>query len=982
MIQGSNSTADTTAEGISRGSSSTERSAEPVEPHTSLTRGVPKAMAEREDSFIETRRRLAGVPLDARRVGLALSGGGIRSATFNLGLLQALAGRDFRSGESEDNKGPNGSPSPTPLQRVDYLSTVSGGGYIGGFLGQLYCRIGVGVAGVMQTLVATTSAPIAYLRENGRYLSPNGGGDLWVAVATMLRSWFALQGVMSLFFAIPFLVWILVRAAFVFEWEAADPRWLQGLYFSPLVLAPALVLLLWTIPAGIAYWFVPGPRDRVRRLGPWGVIAILLCVEASIAALGYLAPQYEWPHFDLSWTYGALGAGLLTVLAALFWIAAGKSKDAAEPAARRRLSNWLTAGLSTSVGIFAFALADASGQTAYVLIRENGLVPSLVSMVAVVILPVIASGQKLLSLLPAGPKQTRLRLPITAIATVAASVLGFAWLTSISALCYALAWKGQSVETAAACRLVAEPALRDPTLCCHCAKSLHGLVTPSACAIAGDYGVPDWVPVAVVLGLAGVFSWIFGHFVTFVNQSSQANLYSARLTRAYLGASNPKRHEGTSAALTQVIDGDDRTIPEYTPHRFGGPLHFINLTLNETMDGRSQIEQRDRKGLPLAIGPAGISVGVRHHALALLDPPSTNGGSSDERAAKSKSTRHATQIYEPLPLVIPDPLAVTAFRVFQPKGLESNIKTEALSLGRWIGISGAAVSTGLGSRTSLGFSFLCGFFNLRLGHWWWSGTEPASRSVSKRLSWFRRFLSRNFPVQVHLLHEFLARFPGTQSRYWYLSDGGHFENTGTYELIRRRVPLIIVSDAGADESCEFIDLGALVRKARLDFHAEITFLTGAELDDALTPEARRYVGTLEELRGTAGDDCPRRVGAYAALAQVRYDGHRTADSLLLYVKPGLLNDGHEPADVKQYATLNPAFPHESTGDQFFDEAQWESYRCLGEHIGRSVLCQTEAADVGRRWHPAMLWSDSTDAVGEALRHFQTLRASPVEPSAL
>jgi hypothetical protein len=925
-------------------------------------------MAKREGAFIATRREAAGISPDVSRVGLALSGGGIRSATFNLGLLQALAGRGWLKEGELDVHGDKAPDPPTPLQRIDYLSTVSGGGYIGGFLGQLYCRMETGVAGVIETLTATTSPPIAYLRENGRYLSPNGSGDLWVAVATMLRSWFALQGILSLFFAIPFLSWILIRAALVFRFETAEPRWFQGLYLSPLVLAPVAVLLLWTLPAGIAYWFVPGPGDRALPLGPKRMLAILLATEGAIAALGFGAAKGEGAHFDLSWTYGALGAAVLTVLAAIFWQLAGDSKEAEEPAARRRLSEWLTAGLITSVGLLAFAMADATGQTAYALIREKGLDTALASLVSVLILPIIASGQKLMALLPSGPKQSRVRLPLTAIAATVAVVLVMVWLTAISALCYALAWKGQRVDTAAVCQLLANPA-QSFSRCCYCATS-DCLGWLPFCIKGVGYEVPDWMPVAVVLGLALVFSWIFGNFMTFVNQSSQASLYSARLTRAYLGASNPKRLDGTSTALTQVIDGDDVTIPKYTPFAFGGPLHLVNVTLNETMDGRSQIEQRDRKGLPLAIGPAGVSVGVRHHALHWPGCRGNGENGPEERPLETKPA-NTTQLLVPLPLVTPNAAADGQFHVFQPHAGAAHIKSEALSLGRWIGISGAAVSTGLGSRTSLGFSFLCGFFNLRLGHWWRSGTHPEVRKVGNRPSRLRRALVRVFPVQVHLLHEFLARFPGTQNRYWYLSDGGHFENTGAYELIRRRVPLIVVSDAGADECCEFVDLGALVRKARLDFQAEITFLTRQELDNALTPEARRYVGTLEELRGTASENGRRQVGAYAALARVRYDGRESAESLLLYIKPGLLKDGDEPTDVKQYATLNPAFPHESTGDQFFDEAQWESYRCLGEHIGGCLLCQNDPAAAGSRWHPAMLWSDSRDLVGEALQRLQT-----------
>ena len=48
---------------------------------------------------------------------------------------------------------------------------------------------------------------------------------------------------------------------------------------------------------------------------------------------------------------------------------------------------------------------------------------------------------------------------------------------------------------------------------------------------------------------------------------------------------------------------------------------------------------------------------------------------------------------------------------------------------------------------------------------------------------------------------------------------------------------------------------------------------------------------------------------------------------ILWLKPHML-EGMAP-DVQGYAATHPSFPHESTGDQFFDEAQWESYRRLG-----------------------------------------------------
>jgi len=85
---------------------------------------------------------------------------------------------------------------------------------------------------------------------------------------------------------------------------------------------------------------------------------------------------------------------------------------------------------------------------------------------------------------------------------------------------------------------------------------------------------------------------------------------------------------------------------------------------------------------------------------------------------------------------------------------------------------------------------------------------------------------------------------------------------------------------------------------------------------------------------TSGGGSSPVVKRHAALFRVKY-GAGKRDSVLLYVKASL--SGDEPSDVQQYHAEHSAFPHESTADQFFGEAQWESYRRLGEHIGDAVL---------------------------------------------
>src|SRR5437667_8106962 len=128
-------------------------------------------------------------------------------------------------------------------------------------------------------------------------------------------------------------------------------------------------------------------------------------------------------------------------------------------------------------------------------------------------------------------------------------------------------------------------------------------------------------------------------------------------------------------------------------------------------------------------------------------------------------------------------------------------RLEDLKLRQWISISGAAFGSGMGQHTNKLTSLLFTLGNLRTGYWWDSGLSSAHRGMRPEVSFVRRvlwLLPRLFLTQSCLLDEALGRFAGTWSRYWYLSDGGHFENLGAYELIRRKIPFIVAVDAGAD----------------------------------------------------------------------------------------------------------------------------------------------------------------------------------------
>ena len=197
----------------------------------------------------------------------------------------------------------------------------------------------------------------------------------------------------------------------------------------------------------------------------------------------------------------------------------------------------------------------------------------------------------------------------------------------------------------------------------------------------------------------------------------------------------------------------------------------------------------------------------------------------------------------------------------------------------------------MGYHSSPALTFLMTVFNVRLGHW---SPNPANDDT-----W-----TQHDPLfgGGYLLRELFGQ-TDLGSPFVYLSDGGHFENLGIYELVRRRCACIVAVDAGQDADGRFSDLGNAIRKCYADFGVTI---------DIDTSGMKR---------------------AYFALGRVHYPDAPAAD--LLYIKPNLI--GGEPADLANYQAAHSQFPHESTADQWFDESQFESYRKLGHHIGLTLF---------------------------------------------
>jgi hypothetical protein len=231
-----------------------------------------------------------------------------------------------------------------------------------------------------------------------------------------------------------------------------------------------------------------------------------------------------------------------------------------------------------------------------------------------------------------------------------------------------------------------------------------------------------------------------------------------------------------------------------------------------------------------------------------------------------------------------------------------------LSLGQAITTSGAAVSPNMGAASTPARTFLLAALNARLGLW--LGNPGAA-------AWRRP--APEFGVAT-LLSELLGRTT-EKNPYVYLSDGGHFENLGLYEVIARRCKYVVVSDAGCDARYSFDDLANAIRLVRTDFGVEIDFPEGVHIGPSGSGVARWAVGTIRYSPANPSDEA----------------------GVLIYVKPTLIGD--EPVDVINYARTHPAFPQESTVNQWFDTPQFESYRMLGLHTVESLCGNRQFATV-------------------------------------
>jgi hypothetical protein len=243
---------------------------------------------------------------------------------------------------------------------------------------------------------------------------------------------------------------------------------------------------------------------------------------------------------------------------------------------------------------------------------------------------------------------------------------------------------------------------------------------------------------------------------------------------------------------------------------------------------------------------------------------------------------------------------------YQPSETYGDRDSKGISLGTAMAISGAAASPNMGYHSSPLVTFLMTLFNARLGWWLANPGYPGEGLWQERgpKSALKSLIGEAFGLT------------DDENPWIYLSDGGHFENLAVYEIILRRCDVIVVVDAGADPDYQFEDLANALRKSRVDLGVTVHF------DKPLDMRKGIAEGNLHCAIGHICYDCA--------------DGAGAKNGTLIYLKPVL--EKTLSVDLDQYHSAHPDFPQQPTSDQFFDEAQFESYRRLGLETIDSI-CQ-------------------------------------------
>ena len=240
-------------------------------------------------------------------------------------------------------------------------------------------------------------------------------------------------------------------------------------------------------------------------------------------------------------------------------------------------------------------------------------------------------------------------------------------------------------------------------------------------------------------------------------------------------------------------------------------------------------------------------------------------------------------------------------------------------LARAMTISAAAAGSAMGYHSFWAQAFATTLFNVRLGYWManpWLYCK-SDRNPEQGMTFWPWWLGKE------LLGRFTAR-----GRIVNLSDGGHTgDNLGLLPLLQRRCRVIVVCDGEADPEYGFESFNNAVRMAFIEENIEI------DIDlTAIVPEKNK----------DGSSQLSKKSVAEGKISYPKTADQDPSEGRLLYLKASINEPAQEvPVHINNYHKNHPDFPHQSTGDQFFDDAQFEAYRALGEHLGKQALAEFE-----------------------------------------
>jgi len=840
----------------------------------------------------------AGAPMPEASA-LCLSGGGIRSAAFCLGVLQALARGRL-------------------LPHFHYLSTVSGGGYIGSWLQAWLLEHAreqgresvepADIEAVSTALASGVAGPLVRLRDFTSYLTPQASvasRDTWAGIVLYLRNFlinwaiylpalFALAllplvyreilAAMPDYASWPVFLVALLGAGFAAYFtcarlpshdEGEPPRYPDVAAITSDSVAPAVI---WAalLPVAVAPFLVGRTHVlTVCGLGPASTVPVLTFVAMMLAyAAAWLRTRLIGRE---SWMFRASLAPWAIACA----VAAVLLGVEIHLAAMLPPGLHATAALLATLGPAAVILTHLSLSATFVGLRTEVKRSDLdrewlARLSAVKFVPTL-----LWAVLAAACLLAVAALQGLSFSKTWASVSGA--VTAVSGVAGALL--GRSAKTSPIAQVPVPFDVLAAVFTFVFAVGLMSLLSYAAAGMLNPVAAAGGHGLACLVGLLGIvvcglLAWGLGRRIN-VNRFSLHGVYRNRLVRAFLGSVRVPAGMAQHA-VRRAVDAltDRRRAPD--PFTDFDPADNVPLKALLPADGR-------RRHLFPVIGTT----------LNLVEGAARAG--QERKGAPFFITPAACGS----PNLVPGRRAFVATSHYAGVEREDAITTEptGMTLGTAMALSGAAVSPNMGYHSSAWTAFLMTLFNVRLGGWL---TNPAVGSVAA--------LQRSKPPNAlfALFREMLGMTNGTAPAI-YLSDGGHFDNLGLYEMIRRRCMSIVAIDAGQDGDFHFADLAAAVRLVRIDFNVEVEFRMpmpmGAE--EKWSETSRPY--TMADIR------YPPQDGAPAAT------GH------LLYIKPCRLPQ--MPVDVRGYAFQDHAFPADSTVNQFFTESQFESYRRLGEFIG-------------------------------------------------